>query len=196
MGQVVSEPSLGLGLGSGSTEGPNCCHCGGPNGGLSRGQGLGWKVCVTLRRQKPDAIPPALHTSPLPGPWQMLSVLAWRARGKVPLTPLHVRTKPRGAWPVSHLPDPNPRGPPTGAGSHPGPPGRNAGTRGFVPAATERERTGRADADVCSPGRRVSLAHWSVLFYFTPCQVKETQDEPPASGWYDVPPVANEENSI
>lgn len=30
----------------------------------------------------------------------------------------------------------------------------------------------------------------------TPCQVKETQDELPASCWYDKPPVANKENSI
>lgn len=47
---------------------------------------------------------------------------------------------------------------------HPGSPTRSMGTGRLE--ATQREKTDRPDASVCSHGRRVSLANWSVLFCF------------------------------
>lgn len=62
--------------------------------------------------------------------------------------------------------------------------------------ATELERTGRADADVCSQGRRVSLADWSVLFCFHPVPGHRDPGGAASEWWYDKASVANEENSI
>lgn len=135
----------------------------------------GWKVCGALRQQKPGVVPPCT-----PSPWGLgkcfttlsLSVLTWRARGGrslrlcpslMPLPREDQAMRCTGSLACSR---PKPTRASHGVGLAPWPTWTEHRDLLLRPLeAPERKRTGRAGADVCSQGRRVSLADWSVLFY-------------------------------